>query len=164
MFVTLVAGAVALGAQDQPPAGQQPPAQPPAGQQQDPLKFNSEAAVIIWQVKPEGAADFESAWSEIKTKLAASEKPDVKEQAASLTMFKAVVPPQAGQPVVYVFEISPASKTLSYNPAAILYAEGFMERAQADALFKKIGDNYVNISALPLQKIGGGMGMGMGMQ
>ena len=75
-------------------------------------------------------------------------------------MFKAVVPAQAGQPVVYVMEISPASKTLSYNPVSILFAPDMWPREEADALYKKIGDNVVNISALPLAKVGGAaMGM-----
>jgi hypothetical protein len=119
------------------------------------LKFSSQAAVIIWQIKPESAADFESAWTAIKTKLAGSDKPDFKALGDSLTIFKAQGTP-AGSPVVYVFSISPASPTLSYDPAKILYAPDLWERTEADALFKKISDGIEpqGLSALALGKIG----------
>ena len=146
-------GGVAAQEQAPPAAGQQ-------AAQADALKFSTEAAVVIWQVKAANAADFESSWTAIKTKLGASDKPDLKELGDSLKIFKASVPTAADQPVVYVMEISPASKTLSYDPARILYTPDMWPREEADALFKKIADSIANISALPLTKVGGGaMGM-----
>src|SRR5690348_16954580 len=62
------------------------PAQAPAAD--DSLKFSTDAAVIIWQVKPGSAADFESAWTTIKTKLSASDKPEWKELGDGLKIFK----------------------------------------------------------------------------
>jgi hypothetical protein len=162
MVMALLCGAAGLSAQGQaaPPAGGQQPAS--GGQQAaqaDALKFTTEAAVVIWQVKPASAADFESSWTAIKTKLSASDKPDLKELGDSVKIFKASVPAAADQPVVYVMEISPASKTLSYDPARILYTPDMWPREEADALFKKIADSIANISALPLTKVGGAMGM-----
>jgi hypothetical protein len=161
MVMALLCGAAGLRAQGQaPPAGGQ--AAPAAGQQAaqaDALKFSTEAAVVIWQVKAASAADFESAWTAIKTKLAASDKPDLKELGESLKIFKASVPAGPDQPVVYVMEMNPASKTLSYDPAHILYTPDMWPREEADALFKKIADSIANISALPLVKVGGGAGM-----
>jgi len=166
MVMALFCGAAGLRAQGQsappagqPPAGQAPAAAAPATPQEDALKFNSEAAVVIWQIKPEKAADFESAWAAIRTKLAASDKPDFKELNSSLKLFKAVVPAAANQPVVYIMEMNPASKTQSYDPARILYAPDMWPREEADALFKKISESIANISALPLAPVGGGMGM-----
>ncbi len=150
----------------QAPAGQQPPApagqQPPAGQApaEDQLKFKTDAGVIIFQVKPDKTADFESAWTEIKTKLSASDKPDWKELGDSMQIYKS---PATGQSVIYVFELNPASKTLSYDPSKILYATGSAwERPAADALYNKILNSLDGINTIPLQKVGGG-GMGMGM-
>src|SRR5262245_33877668 len=101
----------------------------------DPLKFTGESAVVIWTVKAAGAADFESAWGTIKTALTASDKPDQKELGESLKMYKVAAGGGAG-PLAYVFTLSPPSKTLSYDPAKILYAPGGLwegKRADADA-------------------------------
>jgi hypothetical protein len=138
MVAALLCGASGLRAQDAP----------------DSLKLSGDAAVLIWTVKAAGAADFESAWGAIKAKLVASEKPDMKELGTSLNMFKVTAAGAAGGPVVYVFTLNPPSKALSYDPAKILYAPDMWPRAEADALFKKIGDAFEGITALPLAKVG----------
>lgn len=138
-----------------PPAGQAP-AQAPAApaQQEDSLKFKTDNGLILFQVKPDKTADFESAWTEIKTKLMASDKPDAKELGQSMNIYKSTV---AGASVIYVFELNPASKTLSYDPTQILYAPGGpWDRPAADAVFNKIKNSLDGINAIPLQKMGGG--------
>ena len=148
----------------QPPAGQPPGGQAPAGQQQaapaaseDQLKFKTDNGVIIFQVKPDKTADFESAWTEIKTKLMASDKPDWKDLGESMNIYKSTA---TGDAVIYVFELNPASKTLSYDPSKILYAPGSgWERAAADVIYNKILNSLAGINTIPLQKVGGG-GMG----
>jgi hypothetical protein len=128
--------------------------------QDDPLKFTTDAAIVIWQVKPEAAADFEGAWTAIKTKLAASDKPEWKELGDGLKMFKVTAAGMpAGSPVVFVFQLNPPSKALSYDPSKILYAPGglWTDRAESDALFKKIADALVaqgGLAPWPLAKIG----------
>ena len=71
-------------------------------------------------------------------------------------------PPPAGQPaaapnpVIYVFQLNPPSKTLSYDPGKILYATPPMwERKDADDLYNKIKDALAGLNFLPLNKIGG---------
>lgn len=127
----------------------------PAAQAADQLKFSTVAALIVWQVKPDMEAGFESAWGAIKTKLSASDKPDFKELGDSIKIFKVnMTGAPAGSPTAYVFQLNPPSKTLSYDPSKILYAPGMWERAEADALFKKIADALVTFSVLPLDKVG----------
>ena len=113
--------------------------------------------MIIFQVKPDKTADFESAWTEIKTKLMASDKPDWKDLGQSINIYKSTA---TGDSVIYVFELNPASKTLSYDPSKILYAPGSgWERPAADAIYNKILNSLAGINTIPLQKVGGG-GMG----
>ena len=102
--------------------------------------------------------------------IAKSDRPEVKEFGASIThMYKLNAPGQdpAGQSM-YVFQIDKPSQTQSYNPGRIIYEflyvldkesgkEKGIPRAEADELFKKIGnmqDMFASINAWPLQKIG----------
>lgn len=122
----------------------------------DGLKFAGDNALIIWTIKAANTADFEGAWTAIKAKLSASDKPDIKEQGTSLSIYKVSGP--AGAPsTAYVFALNPPSKTLSYDPVKILYnpaTPGMWERAEADALYKKIADGVEGITPLVLGKVG----------
>jgi hypothetical protein len=160
MVAALLCGASVSQAQAQAPAPAAPPAQAPAAAPPaapDTLKITGDSAVLIWQVKPAGAADFESAWGAIKTALMASDKPDMKELGTSFTMYKVAVPGAPAGPAVYVFTVSSPSKTLSYDPVKILYNAGSLwegKRPEADVLFKKISDAIDGITSLPLMKVG----------
>src|SRR5262245_66637653 len=55
---------------------------------QDTLKFTGEAAIVLNLIKPEKAADFEAVWKDIKAKLAASDKPELKAFGENLKIFK----------------------------------------------------------------------------
>jgi hypothetical protein len=133
-----------------------PAAAAPAQTAPDPLKLNTEFALIINQIKSEKAADFESAWTTIKGKLSSSAKPELKELGDGLKIYKVDTPPVAGQPVVYIFHLQPPSKTQSYDPTKILYYSGaFPDRPEADALYAKIKDAYQGIFPWPLKQIGG---------
>jgi hypothetical protein len=148
----LLCGASGVSAQDA--------AAPPAA---DALKFSSEAAVVIFQVQAAKTADFESAWMDIKSKLAASTNTDLKELGNSLNIYKMTGPP-VGTDILYLFELDPLSKTLSYDPVQILYAPDLaVPRAEADAIYEKIRGSVTSLNPIPLQRVGGtGMGMGMG--
>jgi hypothetical protein len=127
-------------------------------QQEDQFLFKTPLGYILWQVKTANAADFESAWSAIKTKFAASEKPEHKAIAASLKMYKPEVPPVdapgVGQITQYYFVIDPASPTQSYNPTALLYETGdLFPRAEADAIFEKLKNSLAGLIAQPLTQI-----------
>jgi hypothetical protein len=130
----------------QPAQGQQAPAQP------DLLKFTADTAMIVNFVKPDKAADFEASWVQIKNKLEASDKPDIKALGDSLMMYK--VDAQTPNGVFYVFYLNPPSKTNSYSPTAILYDSGAFTREEADTIFAKLKDCYQQIQPWPLVKIG----------
>jgi hypothetical protein len=137
-------GASGLRAQQAPAAG---------GAQEDAFLFTGDAGVVIFQVKPTATADFEAAWGEIKTKLSASDKPDLKTQGESIKIFKMNAAPAPDQPVGYLLSIESPVKA-SYNPVKILYAQGGpWDRAAADAAYKKIAESVVNISVLSLTKV-----------
>src|SRR5436190_21526080 len=82
-----------------PAAAAQAPAKP------DPFKFSDEFVLLVNQIKPEKAADFESAWSTIIAKLTASDKPGLKEMGEGLKIYKLGAAPAAGQPILYIFNL-----------------------------------------------------------
>lgn len=135
---------------------------PPAD---DPFKIAGEFGMLVFQIKADKAADFESAWTTIKDKLSKADKPELKEQGDSIKVFKVNVPAQpaaAGapaQPAVYIFYLAPPSKTLSYEPTKILYesktqdGKPVFERAEADAIYKKIADAFAGLSSWPMAKV-----------
>lgn len=139
-----------------------------AAAQADPLKLANSPHLIIWGVKPGKGADFEAVWSGIMAQIAKSERAEVKEFGATITnMYKLNAPGQDGASM-YVFQIEKPSQTQSYNPGRIIYEflyvldkasgkELGIPRAEADELFKKIGnmqDMFASINAWPLTKIG----------
>src|SRR5688500_8969282 len=102
--VLAVSTAASAQAQQQtPPAAQQAPAAPAA----DVLKFSSQTAIVFNQIKADKTADFESVWTEIKAGLAASSKPELQAQAASMKMFKLDVQLPPTEPRIYLFYINP---------------------------------------------------------
>lgn len=139
--------AVTLGAGSLVHAQQAAPAAAP-----DPFKFTSDAMTVIWAVKSASTADFESVWGSIKTKLSASDKPDLKAMGDSLKIYKVDGP--AADTVTYLLFADPASKT-TYSPVPfLLYDSGLFERAAADALYKKLTDATAgNISPLSLTAV-----------
>jgi hypothetical protein len=129
-------------------------AQTPA-QQKDLLRFESNApAVILWSVKAAKAADFEALWADIQALMKKSERPDVKEFAATfgpLGKVASTAPP--GAPVQYLLQLPAPSTTQSYNPGRIIYeflyrqvgGRPAISRAEADSAFSKIGSNLTNM-------------------
>lgn len=130
-----------------------------AAPQEDQFQFKTPMGWILWQVKAANAADFEAAWVAIKTKFAASAKPEHKAVADSLKMYKPDAPPvnaggEVGQVAFYYFVIDPASQTQSYNPTALLYESGdLFAREEADAIFKKLQASIAGIDARPLKMV-----------
>lgn len=129
-----------------------------SAQDADQFMFKSEHGFIQWQVKDEKSADFESAWVAIRTKLVASEKPELKALGESMTMFKSEVPaqnvPGVGMISTYYFVLQPASKTNSYDPSKLLYESGdLFPRAEADVIFNKLAESLAGIGAQPLRKL-----------
>lgn len=133
------------------PAEQAAPAAPP-----DPFKFSTDAGAFLWQVKAEKAAEFEASWKEIRSKLAATDKADLKELGASLKMYKISGDP-GPQGVSYLFVADPASKTLSYSPSPfLLFQSGVFADADARRLFDSLnaasnGINPLSLVTVPAQ-------------
>jgi hypothetical protein len=142
--------AAVASAQDPPPQ----PAAPAAPAAPDALKFTTPSAMVFNVIKADKTADFEAAWTEIKKGLAASSKPELQQQAASLKMFKLAVDMPAGQNPIYVFYIEPVPST-TFDPTKILFESGAFERAKADELYAKLKDSYAEIRPWPLVTFGG---------
>src|SRR5260221_8388716 len=121
MALALVAGVSAVAAE---PADAQPP--PPATAPAQRL-FNGDAGIVLIYVKREKTADFETAMGRVKEALMKSDKPERKQQAASIKLFKAVSSP-AGQ--IYVLVGSPSVKNIDYSVASIL-TDGLPQEARA---------------------------------
>jgi hypothetical protein len=150
----LLAAPLAALAQDKP-AAQAPP---------DDFNFAAaDAGMIIWHVPADKAAAFEEAWTAILAKLKASDKPEHKEVATTLKIYKPTAP-AAGQPISYFFVASPSSKTASYSPVKLVFESGLFgdpnnpkDRPGIDEVFNKFPlpgkVEGANISVLPLKAI-----------
>ncbi len=143
----------------------QTPAAPAAQEAQpaDIFKFATAAPVmIVSQVKAAKVADFEAAWTSIREALAKTDRPEVKEFAATLDKFYKVDLP-APAPPIYVHQVDAPSTAFSYHPGKIIYEvlyyqkdgkEFGIPRAQADEIWTKLKDCYDNLSPWPLKKMG----------
>ncbi|MEZ5317629.1 MAG: hypothetical protein R2752_09540 [Vicinamibacterales bacterium] len=166
-LAALVCAASGVKAQDAA-AGQDPA---PA-QQQDPLKFSHNGEVmILWAIKPERTADFESVWTTIKGALAQNADANLRALGQSIKISKVDLP--AGGPgVLYVFLLSPASTQYSYNPVTLLFETlkapdadpaattpapkpaGTFTYDEAQEVFKKFDGSYNQINPWPLKGLG----------
>jgi hypothetical protein len=120
----------------------------------DPFKFTTDAMAIIWNVNSDKAGDFESVWNTVRSKLVASDKPDLKDMGTNLRLYK--LPAGQGPTVSYLMFSDPASKT-TYQPSPFLFYEsGLFMRAEAEALYNKLAaclpaQNAIN--PIPLTKV-----------
>ena len=137
-------------------------AQDAAAPAADPLKFTSNAPLIVgFQVKADKTADFEGFWSGIRALIAKTDNAELKAFGETLTKISRVDQPPydaAGtttKVVLYLFHLDAPSTTFSYRPDLIVYTylgagvEGSkLTRAEADPLYKKFTDSFVSISPL----------------
>ena len=119
----------------------------------DDFKFSSESAGIIWTIKGDKVADFESVWAGIRTKLAASDNPELKALGESFRIYKVDVTPVPADGQTYFFIADPASKTTTYSVVWLLYESKLYTRAEAEVLFPKIKDAIVQVNAIPFKKL-----------
>jgi hypothetical protein len=144
---TPAAGGEAGTAQGQ--ATGQAAGQAPAAEQQDGFKFSSDAVAILWYIKPDKTADFESAWTTIKSRLSQSDKPDLKAIGDTLKLWKVDAPAGAnGQP--YITYVDPVSKTSTYNPMKLLFESGAFTREEAQPLYDKLFSSINNGQIIPM--------------
>ena len=153
MVAVLAVGASARAQQAPAPAAGAPAAGAPApAPPEDPFKFTTDAALVIWIVKTDKVADFESFWSELRTKAAASDKPEVKSVAESLKLFKADGP--ATPDGITYFSIMDPAKAPTYSPTVLLYSSGlYPERPAADAMYAKLSGAIAQIRPVGLVKV-----------
>ena len=149
-----VLGVATLSAQQTTPPPAQQPAAPAAPAPEDPFKFKTDVGVVLWFIKPDKTADFESVMGTIKAKLTASDKPEWKAVGDSMKVWKIDLPANPQQGLTYLVIIDPASKTNSYSPTEILYNSGLFERADADMIYGKLKETFNQIFPWPAVKVG----------
>jgi hypothetical protein len=152
MSVAILLCALSAASMQARSAAAQTPAQPA-----DPLKLNLDVpTLIIYQIKPDRAADFQALWDGIRAGLGKSAKADVKAFADTLQPFRAQLDP-AAQTAVFVFKLETPSKTISYNPIQLLYYADpeAIKRDEADTLYKKWDGASLGVQIWPLIKAGG---------
>jgi hypothetical protein len=125
-----------------------------AGQEQkDDLKLNLDGpAIVLFKIKADRVADFEALIAAIRAGLAKSEKDDVKAFGAAYQPLKVETVPG-----LFVFNLATPSKTISYNPVALLFFVDpvAIKREEADVLYKKWEGAAESINIWPLKQIGG---------
>jgi len=151
MALVLATAASALGAA---PASAQTP--PPAAAPATPNArvFNSGSGLILYTIKADKTADFESVMSKTKEALGKSAKPERKQQAATWKVFKAAEAGANGN-VTYVMVMDPAIKDADYNVINILN-EVFPTEIQA--LYKTYTESFASglipINLIPVADFG----------
>jgi predicted lipoprotein with Yx(FWY)xxD motif len=138
MALILATAASALGAATasaQTPAPAAAPAQTPNAR-----VFNSGSGLILYTIKADKAADFESVISKTKEALAKSAKPERKQQAATWKVFKAAEAGANGN-VTYVMVMDPTIKEADYNVINLLN-EVFPTEVQA--LYKTYTESFAS--------------------
>ena len=134
---------------------------------QDILKFTSAGpAIILFQINAAKTAEFESAWSSMRAGFEKVTEADPKAFAAALgNLYKLDQPPidVGGQKAaVYVLRVDSVSTTYTYNPVAIVYEMlwgngkdgSALKREEADAIYAKFKESFLNITPWKLNKIG----------
>jgi hypothetical protein len=152
-FVMALALATAVSALNAVPASAQtPPAAAPATP--NARVFNSGSGLILYTIKADKAADFESVMAKTKEALGKSDKPGRKQQAATWKVFKAAEAGANGN-VTYVMVMDPSVKDADYNVINILN-EVFPTEIQA--LYKTYTESFASglipINLIPVSDFG----------
>lgn len=113
------------------------------------LTFSGDSTVVIMLIKPDMTADFEAVLAKYKEGLGKSDKPNRKEQLAGLRSYKATAP--LGGNAAYVLNFETVVKGEEYDFTRIIY-EAF-PREEADAVFQKYKNSYVNRQIIELNKL-----------
>ena len=143
-----------------PPA--QTPAPPaPAQEKPDPWKFTTDAPVMmVFQIKSDKTADFESAWGSIRAAFGKVTKPEAKAFGDTMAkLYKVDVGGAAPGPVtIYVVQLDAPSKAFSYDPGKIIYETLIGEKAltaeEAKVIYQKLADSFTNANFWTLVKVG----------
>lgn len=146
----------------QPPAGAQPPAggaqppaaQPPAAPAAPKLAFTSTAGLLLVQVKLDQTAAFEELMTKLKTGIAKSDKPELKQQVGAWKVYKASEPMQGN--ALYVVVVDPAVPNAEYQFYEVLnktLTEAEQRDPQTAEMFKKYAAAIATLNKLNLTPV-----------
>lgn len=128
-------------------------AQQAAAPAADPFTFTSDAALMMWQVLPDKAADFEMVWRVIRQRVETSGSAEVRALVSGMKIYQPGF--TAGDALTYVFYVDPIVKAGSYSPTFLLFESKLFERGEADELFAKMSGALAPgnaISTMPLNR------------
>ncbi len=156
-FVTTVfALALALAAANlyaQDPAAAQQPATPEPPK----VSFNSDAGILLVQIKPDQTAVFEEMIAKLKAGLAKTEDATLKQQAAGFKVYKAAEP--FGANALYVVMVEPVVASSEYELFTMLSKTMTPEELRAPEaaeMWKRYqGAFAAGLGKLTLTKLGG---------
>ena len=121
-------------------------AAPAAGSQA--YAFPSGAGLLLFYVRPDRTADFDSVLKRMAEVLDKADTPPRKQQAAGWRMFKSVEAPKDS--VIYVFVLDPVVAGSDYDPVKVL-SEGLP--TEAHALYESLKSATLRIERMGLAKI-----------
>jgi hypothetical protein len=128
-------------------------AQEAQGGEPDAFTFTSDAALIMWQILPDKAEDFELVWRVIRQRVDANGGADLHALMQNLRIYQPGL--ATGDALTYVFHIDPVVPGRSYSPTFLLFESKLFERAEADELFARMSGALAPgnaISTMPLKK------------
>lgn len=99
----------------------------------DPFVFTTDAAMIMWQVRPDKVPDFELVWRIVRERAETQGSAEVKELVATIRLYQVEV--TGGETISFVTHIDPVTPGASYGPTYLLFESGLFERGEADELF-----------------------------
>lgn len=131
---------------------QDPPAQAPPAQAPPPPKvpLTAPAGVLLIQIKADQTAVFEEMVAKINAGLAKTEDATLKQQAASLRVFKSTE--LSGKNALYVVVADPAVATADYDLFQILFKVLTDDEKRSEG-FNPMWEKYVGAFAAPMSRI-----------
>jgi hypothetical protein len=111
--------------------------------------FPSGAGLLLFYVRPDKAAEFESVVARIDEALTKTPDPMRRQQAASWRIFRSVEP-VSRDAAVYMFVFDPAIAGADYDPVKLLSQE---LPADAPALYASLKDAVVRVERMGLAKL-----------
>jgi hypothetical protein len=102
------------------------------------VRFDTDAGMLLIQVKPDKTADFEAVTQLIRDAMRRSSSPVRQEQAKSLKVYRAAEP--SGANALYVFTMDPVVPGADYDFAAIL--KDSMPPTEMVKTLKRLNDCY----------------------
>lgn len=122
--------------------------------QVDAFVFTSAAGMVMWQILPDKAEDFELVWRVIRQRVDVNGGADLRALMQNLRIYRPAI--TMGDALTYVFHIDPATPGGSYSPTFLLFESKLFQRAEADELFGRMSAALApgnSISTMPLNLV-----------